>query len=121
MPTHQTMPSGIDTKFTQPLEPLDADAFAGICKALGHPARIAIVEHLLDGNTCICGDLVSLLPLAQSTVSQHLAQLKTCGLIMGEIDGPRTCYCIDRHVFDRFRATVAHMTGQGIQDDQDKK
>jgi len=107
----QQVSPGAENGLPDAREPLAPDAFASICKALGHPARIAIVAHLLDRDTCICGDLVNLLPLAQSTVSQHLAQLKSSGLIAGEIVGPRTCYCIDRHVFERFRATVASMTG----------
>ena len=111
MTTRHAVPSRIDKPTLPSITPLDSETFAGICKALGHPARVAIVEHLLARNTCICGELVSMLPLAQSTVSQHLSQLKASGLIVGEIDGPRTCYCIDRHLFDRFKATVAAMTG----------
>ena len=68
---------------------------AELMKALGHPARIAIVELLADRNTCICGQITEKLPLAQSTVSQHLKALKTAGIIKGEIDGVRTCYCLD--------------------------
>jgi DNA-binding transcriptional ArsR family regulator len=90
---------------------LSADDFAAVCKALGHPARVMIVRHLLSKNTCICGELVSLLPLAQSTVSQHLRLLKDCGLIQGEIQGPKTCYCLDMHRLDRFKRTVAAMGG----------
>lgn len=67
---------------------------AELAKALGHPARIAILEILAKRNTCICGDITDELPLAQSTVSQHLKALKNAGLIKGEIDGVRTCYCI---------------------------
>lgn len=68
---------------------------AELMKALGHPARIAIVELLAERNTCICGDITDELPLAQSTVSQHLKALKNAGIITGEIDGVRTCYCLD--------------------------
>lgn len=63
--------------------------------ALGHPARIAILQALAERQSCVCGDLVEVLPLAQATVSQHLKVLKNAGLIKGEISGPRTCYCID--------------------------
>lgn len=63
--------------------------------ALGHPARIAILESLAERQSCVCGDLVDVLPLAQATVSQHLKVLKNAGLIKGEISGPKTCYCID--------------------------
>ena len=68
---------------------------AAFAKALGHPARVAIVEYLLQHDTCICGDLVDELPLSQSTVSQHLKELKQVGIIKGEIEGVRVCYCID--------------------------
>jgi ArsR family transcriptional regulator len=69
---------------------------AALCKALGHPARVTILKHLLQVDSCICGEIVSILPLAQSTVSQHLKQLKEAGLIRGEIEGPRICYCADK-------------------------
>lgn len=83
--------------------PLDAQTFAAICKALGHPARIRIVEHLKAFDHCICGEIVQILPLAQSTVSQHLKVLKAAGLVKGEVEGPRTCYCLDRDVLARFK------------------
>ena len=88
---------------------LDDAAFARICKALGHPARIQIVAHLKAIDRCICGEIVQILPLAQSTVSQHLKVLKTAGLIKGTIEGPRTCYCLDREVMDRFKRTVGSL------------
>lgn len=68
---------------------------AELMKALGHPARIAIIELLAERDTCICGDLTEELPLAQSTVSQHLKALKKAGIIRGEVDGVRTCYCLN--------------------------
>ncbi|HCD51730.1 MAG TPA: transcriptional regulator [Balneolaceae bacterium] len=68
---------------------------AELFKALGHPARVAILELLNNSQSCMCGDITEQLPLAQSTVSQHLKALKQAGLIKGEIDGVRTCYCID--------------------------
>jgi DNA-binding transcriptional ArsR family regulator len=68
---------------------------ASLAKALGHPARVAIVRLLLRRDGCVCGEIVDELPLAQSTVSQHLNQLKKAGLIRGRIDGPRTCYCVE--------------------------
>lgn len=68
---------------------------ADLAKALAHPARIAIVEYLATQNACVCGDIVDNLPLSQATVSQHLAALKAAGLITGEIEGPRVCYCIN--------------------------
>ena len=73
---------------------------AVIAKALGHPARIAIIEYLLKVNTCITGDIVNELPLAQPTVSQHLKELKNAGLIQGSIEGNLVCYCIDENTFD---------------------
>lgn len=68
---------------------------AKYAKALGHPARIAILNLLLKKQSCICGDIVDELPLSQSTVSQHLKELKEAGLIKGDIDGVKICYCID--------------------------
>jgi ArsR family transcriptional regulator len=67
-----------------------------LAKALGHPARVRIVQLLLSRDACYCGQIVDELPLAQATVSQHLKVLKEAGLVVGEIDGPRVCYCADR-------------------------
>lgn len=64
-------------------------------KALSHPARVAILNFLIKKNACMCGDIVDELPLSQSTVSQHLKELKEAGLIKGEIEGAKVCYCID--------------------------
>ena len=77
---------------------------ATITKALGHPARIAIIEYLLKVNECICGDIVNELPLAQPTVSQHLKELKNAGLIKGNIEGNSVCYCIDKKTFNVLKA-----------------
>lgn len=74
---------------------------AVLLKALGHPARVAIIEHLLQVNACICGDIVDVLPLAQPTVSQHLKELKNAGLIKGSIEGNTICYCIDEKGFEK--------------------
>ena len=68
---------------------------AKYAKALAHPARIAILQLLIKKQSCICGDIVDELPLSQSTVSQHLKELKVAGLIKGDIDGVKVCYCID--------------------------
>jgi ArsR family transcriptional regulator len=81
-------------------EQVKAAAFA---KALAHPARIAILEILARRNTCICGDITDELPLAQSTVSQHLKALKSAGIIKGEIDGVRTCYCLNEENFGELK------------------
>ncbi len=69
---------------------------ADFAKALSHPARLAILKELAQKNTCICGEIVNVIPLAQSTVSQHLKELKNAGIIGGEIDGPKSCYCINK-------------------------
>ncbi|WNM17870.1 ArsR/SmtB family transcription factor [Flavobacterium capsici] len=74
-----------------------------LIKALGHPARIAIIEYILKVNTCICGDIVNELPLAQPTVSQHLKELKNAGLIKGNIEGNAICYCIDENGFEKVK------------------
>ena len=68
---------------------------AGFAKGLGHPARVAILEHLFRINTCVCGDLVQEIGLAQPTISQHLKELKNLGLIKGNVEGASVCYCID--------------------------
>lgn len=73
---------------------------ADISKALSHPARIKILKILAEKNMCICGDIVDLLPLAQATVSQHLKELKRVGLIQGDIDGPKVCYCVNTNSLD---------------------
>ncbi|GIV61401.1 MAG: hypothetical protein KatS3mg044_0267 [Rhodothermaceae bacterium] len=77
---------------------------AALAKALAHPARLAILRALASMQTCICGDLVEVLPLAQATVSQHLKVLKEAGLIIGEVEGPRVCYCLDVRALRRARA-----------------
>ena len=73
---------------------------ADLARALGHPARVAILQFLAEQNSCICGEIVDRLPLSQATVSQHLAELKRVGLIKGSIEGPRVCYCIDRKAWN---------------------
>ena len=74
---------------------------AAIAKALAHPARIKILKILLDTNVCMCGQIVDLLPLAQATVSQHLKELKDVELIQGEIEGPKTCYCLNPKTIEK--------------------
>jgi ArsR family transcriptional regulator len=83
------------------------EELATLAKALGHPARAAILRQLGERGECICGDIVSTLPLAQATVSQHLKVLKDAGLVQGELDGPRVCYCIDPETIKRFQKLVA--------------
>lgn len=77
-------------------------SLAAFAKAISHPARIAILNMLAKKNECICGEIVNGLPLAQSTVSQHLKELKSAGLITGEVDGPRSCYCINWKAIEKF-------------------
>ena len=76
---------------------------ANIARALGHPARIAILQHLVKINACICNDLVGELGLAQPTISQHLKELKQLGLIQGTIDGTSICYCIDPKIWEQYK------------------
>ena len=80
---------------------------ANIAKVLAHPARIAILQHLVKANSCICNDLVGELGLAQPTISQHLKELKQMGLIQGSIEGTSVCYCIDPKVWDKYKKLIA--------------
>jgi len=81
----------------------DQNRLADLAKALGHPARIAILEFLARSNACMCGDIVEKLPLSQSTISQHLRELKNVGLVKGDIEGTRVCYCIDNRALEQAR------------------
>jgi DNA-binding transcriptional ArsR family regulator len=83
------------------------NAIATLAKALGHPARVAIIEYLMKVDTCICGDIVNELPLAQPTVSQHLKELKNAGLIKGSIEGNAICYCIDENALIKLQSYFA--------------
>ena len=83
---------------------------ARLAKALGHPARIAILDYLSTVDTCICGDIVNELPLAQPTVSQHLKELKNAGLIKGTIEGNSICYCIDETALLHLNTYIAHIS-----------
>jgi ArsR family transcriptional regulator len=74
-----------------------------LLKALAHPARIAIIEYIIKTDNCICGDIVNELPLAQPTVSQHLKELKSAGLIKGNIEGTSICYCLDEKTWNKFQ------------------
>lgn len=84
---------------------------AARAKALSHPARVAILQLLIKRKTCICGDIVDELPLSQSTVSQHLKELKAAGLIKGEIEGASICYCIDGKEWERTQKELAAFFG----------
>ena len=85
---------------------------ADVAKALSHPARIRILKILTDTNACMCGDIVGKLPLAQATVSQHLKELKRVGLIDGEIEGPKVCYCINQKALDKAKKSFEKLFTQ---------
>lgn len=80
----------------------EEQALSELAKALAHPARIAILKELAKRQSCICGEIVEVLPLAQSTVSQHLKELLNAGLIQGTVDGSKSCYCINTAAILRF-------------------
>jgi DNA-binding transcriptional ArsR family regulator len=85
---------------------LQQNLTADIFKALGHPARIAIIEHILSMNSCICGDLVEVLPLSQATVSQHLRELKNANIIQGTIEGHGVCYCLNEETIKQIKSIL---------------
>jgi ArsR family transcriptional regulator len=91
--------------------PMDV-GLARLAKALGHPARVAIVRMLLAKGECVCGDIVGRLPLAQATVSQHLKVLRDSGWIEGSIEGPRVCYCARRETGRKFLELAQALTGR---------
>jgi ArsR family transcriptional regulator, arsenate/arsenite/antimonite-responsive transcriptional repressor len=88
-----------------------AENLARVSKALAHPIRVRIVQLLLARETCLCGQIVDELPVSQATVSQHLKVLKDAGLIRGEIDGPRVCYCADRAALGRHAELLGALVG----------
>ena len=87
---------------------------AALAKAFDHPARVAILEYILDNNTCICNDLVDVLPLSQSTITQHLKELKEIGIIKGEVEGPKVNYCIDENVWEEAKDIFMNMFSKYI-------
>jgi DNA-binding transcriptional ArsR family regulator len=97
------MPLTLNQAFTQ-----QQNRLATVARALGHPARIAILQALAQREACVCGELVELLPLAQATVSQHLKELKQAGLIQGQVEGTRVCYCLNPEGL----AEAAHLLAQ---------
>ncbi|MEM8608515.1 MAG: metalloregulator ArsR/SmtB family transcription factor [Myxococcota bacterium] len=108
--TKDCAPSASSSPDLRPVEGPEADVeLATLARALGHPARVRILRFLAARNSCICGEIVHELDLAQSTVSQHLKVLKEAGLIQGEIDGPRICYCVAPRTMKRFRALVGSL------------
>lgn len=82
---------------------------ANMAKAIAHPARIAILQQLVQTNTCICGELADDLGLAQPTISQHLRELKLSGIIQGTVEGVRVCYCINPKVWEKYRKTFSEL------------
>lgn len=88
-----------------------------MAKALAHPARIAIVQYLVKVNTCVCGDLVDQLGLAQATTSQHLKELKNAGLIQGNIEGATVCYCINPKVWKQYQQVFTGFFKQDVNPD----
>lgn len=100
-------PPANDQADLRPVEGMEADEeLATLAKAIGHPARVQILRILVRKNACVCGDIVDELPLAQSTVSQHLKILKEAGLIRGDVDGPRVDYCVEPRTLRRLKALV---------------
>lgn len=92
----------------------EQNEIAGIAKAFAHPARVAILQHLFKINTCICGDFVEEIGLAQPTISQHLKELKNLGLIKGNISGTSVCYCIDPERWTAMKAVMNAFLDQDI-------
>jgi len=86
---------------------------ATLARALGHPARVAILRLLIRGGECICGRIVEVMPLAQATVSQHLKVLKEAGLVRGEVDGPRVCYCANPEQVQRLGERLIALASEG--------
>ncbi|GGW70061.1 ArsR family transcriptional regulator [Winogradskyella epiphytica] len=98
-------------KFTE-----DQNTIALIAKAFAHPARVAILQHLFKINSCICGDLVEEIGLAQPTISQHLKELKNIGLIKGTIEGTSVCYCIDKDKWAEMKSIISQFLDQDLND-----
>jgi DNA-binding transcriptional ArsR family regulator len=110
VPTCGPAPESKEEPDLRPVEGPDADEeLALLAKAVGHPARVQILRLLVRREACICGDIVDELPLAQSTVSQHLKVLKEAGLVRGDIDGPRVCYCIEPRTLRRLKSLVGSL------------
>jgi ArsR family transcriptional regulator len=103
-------PAPNDEPDLRPVEGGGADEeLAALAKAIGHPARVQILRILTRRNACVYGEIVEEVPLAQSTISQHLKVLKSVGLIRGEVDGPRVCYCIEPRTLRRLKALLGSL------------
>lgn len=92
----------------------EQNQIASLAKAFAHPARVAILQHIINTNSCICGDLVDEIGLAQATISQHLRELKNIGLIKGNIEGTSVCYCIDDDNWNTMYASISNFIEKGI-------
>ena len=92
----------------------EQNQISGIAKVLGHPARVAILLYLFETNSCICGDLVDQIGLAQPTISQHLRELKKIGLIKGNIEGTSICYCIDKTNWSKMKTVISEFLNQDL-------
>lgn len=96
----------------EPRFPTDDAHLAEQLRALAHPARLAIIDVLAARGTCVCGEIVQVMPLAQATVSQHLKVLREAGLLRGTVDGPRSCYCLDHQALADLRALLDRRFGR---------
>lgn len=85
---------------------MENEQAAKIFKALGHPTRVRIVRHLIEIDTCVCGEIVGIFPYSQSTISQHLKILKQSGIVCGEVEGPKTYFCVDKSLLEQFKQFV---------------
>lgn len=92
----------------------EQNKLATLFKVLGHPARVAIIQHIIKQNACICTDLVDELGLAQATISQHLKELKSIGIIQGSIEGKSVCYCIDEKVWAKIQKEFSNFFNQNV-------
>lgn len=88
---------------------MDTENASKIFKALGHPTRLQIVKHLIEIDTCVCGQIVDIFPYSQSTISQHLKLLKKSGIVCGEVEGPRTYFCVDKKILDQVKAFIEQL------------
>ena len=87
-------------------------------KVIGNPARVAILEYLFNLNTCVCGDLVNEIGLAQATISQHLKELKNLGLIQGSVEGTSVCYCINKEIWSKMKIVMSNFLNQDLKKDK---
>jgi len=94
----------------------EQNKIAAMAKVIGHPARVAILQHLLKVHECICGDLVDVVGLSQPTISQHLKEMKQIDLISGSIDGTKVCYCINKKTYEQIRDMFSKVFGQNLSD-----